>query len=166
MKVERTEGTGRQSKTGRFFLIVFSGFFLTVFPMLSLIGQTVIDDGKGGEVAARARVMDLVGAFSNDGFRIRDGHWTGMVAGKFPVVLTVNLYQGNQYWFCVAVEKEDSTVQIDVFDEKGEKVEGKYIKDGGRAAVGIDAGFSGQYFVKIHSGSDAAEPCAFVYCYK
>ena len=29
------------------------------------------------EVEAHKAVLDLVGAFTNEGFKIRDGHWSG-----------------------------------------------------------------------------------------
>ena len=31
------------------------------------------------EVAARKTALDLAGAFANDGFKTRDGHWCGTV---------------------------------------------------------------------------------------
>ena len=31
------------------------------------------------EVEAHRQVLDLTGAFSNDGFKLRDGHWAGQI---------------------------------------------------------------------------------------
>ena len=52
------------------------------------------------QVAARKTALDLAGAFSNDGFKIRDGHWCTELAPAKPQVIQVNLYAGNEYWFC------------------------------------------------------------------
>jgi hypothetical protein len=37
--------------------------------------------------------------FANDGFKVRDGHWTGTVKKGDRTVVAVNLYAGNEYWF-------------------------------------------------------------------
>ena len=50
-------------------------------------------------MAARAVALDVAGAFSNDGFKLRDGHWAGTLAPNESKLLAVNLYAGNQYWF-------------------------------------------------------------------
>jgi len=41
-------------------------------------------------------------SISNDGFKIRDGHWCGMVKSHDHALVAVNLYAGNQYWFSAA----------------------------------------------------------------
>ena len=46
---------------------------LTFFCGASLRGET--DE----EVEAHKLVLDITGAFTNDGFKLRDGHWTGMI---------------------------------------------------------------------------------------
>ena len=53
------------------------------------------------EVAARKAALDLAGAFSNEGFKMRDGHWSGTIKPKDHALIAVNLYSGNQYWFSV-----------------------------------------------------------------
>ncbi|HJT46152.1 MAG TPA: hypothetical protein VJ721_07765, partial [Chthoniobacterales bacterium] len=50
------------------------------------------------EVEARKAALDLAGAFSNDGFKMRDGHWCGTVKPHDHALIAVNLYAGNQYW--------------------------------------------------------------------
>ena len=51
------------------------------------------------EVAARKGALDVAGAFSNDGFKIRDGHWSALLAPHETKLIAVTLYAGNQYWF-------------------------------------------------------------------
>ena len=58
------------------------------------------------EVEAHKLVLDLTGAFSNDGFKLRDGHWTGTIKPQERALIAVNLYAGNQYWFSAAAERE------------------------------------------------------------
>src|SRR5687767_16030993 len=54
------------------------------------------------EVEAHRHVLDLTGAFSNDGFKLRDGHWAGEIKPAERAVIAVNLYAGNEYWFSAA----------------------------------------------------------------
>ena len=49
------------------------------------------------EVEARKTALDLAGAFTNDGFKIRDGHWCGTIKPHDHALIAVNLYAGNQY---------------------------------------------------------------------
>ena len=53
------------------------------------------------EVNAHKAALDLAGAFSNEGFKIRDGHWSGTIKPHDHALIAVNLYAGNQYWFSV-----------------------------------------------------------------
>jgi hypothetical protein len=53
------------------------------------------------EVQARKAALDVAGAFSNDGFKVRDGHWCGVIKPQDHTLIAVNLYAGNQYWFSV-----------------------------------------------------------------
>ena len=54
------------------------------------------------EVEARKQVLDLTGAFQNEGFKLRDGHWAGQIKPAERAIIAVNLYAGNQYWFSAA----------------------------------------------------------------
>ena len=68
------------------------------------------------EVAARKAALDLAGAFSNDGFKIRDGHWSGMIRPKEHTLIAVNLYAGNHYWFSVGATEKAKKLAVAVYD--------------------------------------------------
>ncbi len=53
-------------------------------------------DEADKEVKARKVALDLAGAFSNDGFKIRDGHWSGELNQGGHAVVAVNLYAGTK----------------------------------------------------------------------
>ncbi len=55
------------------------------------------------DVSARSKALELAGAFSNDGYKIRDGYWPGEIEPNRPQFLEVNLFSGNEYWFSAAV---------------------------------------------------------------
>ena len=121
---------------------------------------------KDDSVAARRTALDLAGAFSNDGFKLRDGHWTGSIAPKEKALVAVNLYAGNEYWFSVGGAETTKKLSVNVYDEEGKPVEIEPYEDGEKAAAGLSASHSGQYFVSI--GLEEGEPgsVCLVYSYK
>src|SRR5690606_826726 len=64
------------------------------------------------EVKTRAEALEVAGAFSNDGFKIRDGHWSAPLDKEKPALLQVNLYAGNQYWFIAAATDEAQKIAV------------------------------------------------------
>ena len=43
------------------------------------------------EVEAHKLVLDLTGAFSNEGFKLRDGHWAGKIKPAERALIAVNI---------------------------------------------------------------------------
>ena len=124
-----------------------------------------------GATAARVLALDLAGAFTNDGFKLRDGHWSGTLApGKDGQVLAVNLYAGNQYYFTVGASDQAKKLSLTVCDETGKPVAGSQAyqdPDRTLAAAGVSPAASGPYYVRLQmlEGSGPAEFC-LVYSYK
>jgi hypothetical protein len=118
------------------------------------------------EVEAHKLVLDLTGAFSNEGFKLRDGHWTGTIKPQERVLIAVNLYAGNQYWFSAAANTKARKISVDVFDENGKPMVTEAYNSGDKASAGFSPTNSGQYFVSL--GLLEGEPTAFclVYSYK
>jgi hypothetical protein len=136
-------------------------FGLAIFAMgASLHGET--DE----EVEAHKLVLDLTGAFSNDGFKLRDGHWTGIIKPQEHALIAVNLYAGNQYWFSAAASAKAKKISVDVYDENGKPVVTETYNSGDKASAGFSPTSSGQYFVSL--GLLEGEPTTFclVYSYK
>src|SRR5438045_3893115 len=102
------------------------------------------------EVQAHKQVLDLTGAFTNDGFKLRDGHWAGQIKPKDRAVIAVNLYSGNQYWFSVAAANDKAKkIAVDVYDESGKPMTTESYAEGERASAGFSPTTSGQYFVAV-----------------
>jgi len=117
-------------------------------------------------VAARASALEVAGAFSNDGFKTRDGHWIGPIRAKKPKVVQVNLYAGNQYWFIVAASDGAKKLAVSIHDEKGEPVEFHPYRDQGRAAAGFSPEISGPYYVRIEEEEGTPAVFCLLYSYK
>lgn len=118
------------------------------------------------EVQAHKVALDLAGAFSNESFKIRDGHWAGTINSKENAVIAVNLYAGNQYWFSVAAIDPAQKIDVAIYDETGKLVETKDYKDGARGAAGFSPTNSGQYFVLINLLEGNESTYCLVYSYK
>ena len=118
------------------------------------------------EVEAHKLVLDLTGAFANDGFKLRDGHWTGIIKPQERALVAVNLYAGNQYWFSAAANAKAKKISVNVYDESGKPVVTETYNSGDKAAAGFSPTSSGQYFIAL--GLLEGEPTTFclVYSYK
>src|SRR5438045_5379903 len=101
------------------------------------------------EVQAHKDAVDVAGAFSNDGFKIRDGHWCGVVKPHDHSLIAVNLYAGNQYWFSVGATEPVKKIAVTVYDEAGKQVTTESYDNGNKAAAGFSPPNSGQYFVSV-----------------
>lgn len=122
---------------------------LALFSILLLGGIAYLAAESNMEVEARKTALDLAGAFTNDGFKIRDGHWSGSVKQQEPALIAVNLYAGNQYWFAAAADAAGKKVGVNIYDETGQPVAVENYDAGERAAAGFSPENSGQYFVSV-----------------
>lgn len=115
---------------------------------------------------ARTRALDVAGAFTNDGYKLRDGFWA--LSPSDPVVpLEVFLFAGNYYWFTAATASPTDppgTLQVQIFNEAGELIEGETYEDQGLFALGVTPTETGPYYLRVKA--PAASTFALVYSYK
>ena len=129
-------------------------------------GAAVAAPDDDETVAARRAALDLAGAWTNDGFKLRDGHFTGKFKLGEPKFVRVNLYAGNQYWFTVAGTPKAKKMAIQVFDESGRPVEFDAYQDDSRSAAGFSPKASGPYLLKIEELEGEPSAFALVYSYR
>ena len=118
------------------------------------------------EVEARRVALDVAGAFTNDGFKLRDGNWTGSVAPGKGQIIQVNLYAGNQYWFTLGATPTAKKVLVTIYDETGKPVESDPYQEVSVAAAGFSPQVSGSYFVKVEELEGKPAAFCLVYSYK
>ncbi len=118
------------------------------------------------EVQARKDALDLAAAFSNDGFKVRDGHWCGVVKSHDHSLVAVNLYAGNQYWFSAGATEPAKKIAVSVYDEMGKQVTTDSYDNGDKAAAGFAPSSSGQYFVSVDLLEGEQSSFCLVYSYK
>lgn len=139
---------------------------LSILLMSILASAVPVRAESDKEVQAHKEVLDLAGAFSNDGFKMRDGHWAGTLKPKENAVIAVNLYAGNQYWFSVGAIDPAKKIDVAVYDETGKLVPTERYNEAGRAAAGFSPTSSGQYFVSINLLEGNESTYCLVYSYK
>ena len=137
--------------------------FLAAILTGALVSHGATEDER---VAARADVLELAGAWSNDGFKIRDGHWTGDLSPAEPKRVQVNLFAGNHYWFSVVAAARAKEVSVAVFDESGKPVITEPYTDGVRAAAGFSPKISGPYYVQVSTKEGSRTAFCLIYSYK
>ena len=142
--------------------------FSHVFGLLcaALIPASPLLADTDAEVGARRVALDVAGAFSNEGFKIRDGFWAGEINNGDRAVVAVNLYAGNQYWFSVGTANKAHKVAVRVHDENGRPVETDNFEEEDKAAAGFSPTISGQYFVSIAPNEGERGTYCVVYSYK
>ena len=142
------------------------------------------------EVDAHRAALDLAGAFTNDGFKLRDGDFTGTLKPGESALVQVNLYAGNQYWFAVSTSDGTATLALNVYDEAGKLVKTDVFTSQAqtsgttaakaappattdpdatatnRAAAGFAPDTSGPYYVKIANHASAPATYCLIYSYK
>jgi hypothetical protein len=138
---------------------------LTVF-CLALLAIGDVRAQSDRDVQAHKTVLDLAGAFSNEGFKMRDGHWTGPLKQNENALVAVNLYAGNQYWFSVGAVEPAKKIEVAVYDETGRRVTTEGYSEGEKAAAGFSPTSSGQYYVSVRLLEGGESTYCLVYSYK
>ncbi len=128
--------------------------------------SSVPGDAATNEAPARNAALELAGAFSNDGYKIRDGYWFSSATSDTAPIIEVNLFTGNEYWFCAAAVPSESRIAVTVYNELGELVDQQTYADGARFAAGVEPAASGKHFVKVTLVEGAKSDFCLVYCYK
>jgi hypothetical protein len=139
---------------------------ILVFAIFVALGTSVSFAESDAEINARKNALDVAGAFTNDGFKLRDGHWCGTVKPSDHALIAVNLYAGNQYWFSVGATDTAKKIAVNLYDEAGKLVNCEHYEAGERAAAGYAPTDSGQYYVSIDLLDGGASSFCLIYSYK
>ena len=140
---------------------------ITIFISLFVLGTSFAARAEtDAEVSARKDALDIAGAFSNDGFKIRDGHWCGVLKPHDHTLVAVNLYAGNQYWFSAAAVEPAKKIAVSLYDETGKQVTTESYNNEEKAAAGFSPANSGQYFVSVDLVEGEGGSFCLVYSYK
>jgi len=139
-------------------------FFLATMVVFAGVVTSLAD--TDAEVNSRKNALDVAGAFTNDGFKLRDGHWCGTLKAQDHALIAVNLYAGNQYWFAVGAADPAKKIAVNIYDETGRLLTTEHYEGGDRAAAGFSPNDSGQYFVSVDLVEGGSSSFCLIYSYK
>lgn len=117
-------------------------------------------------ITCRRAALELAGAWTNDGFRLRERSWAGILPAGKPALARVNLLAGNRYWFSAATNAASTKLAAAIYTEIGTPVPAETYQDGPLAAVGFAPSESGTYLIAISESSGTPVPFCLVYSYK
>jgi hypothetical protein len=140
--------------------------FLPILLAVCIIAISRVSADTDAQVAARSDVLDLAGAFQNDGFKIRDGDFFGQLSKGQSQIVSVNLYSGNGYWFSASTGQKSDQLKVSVFDDSGKPVSYMPYQSGPRAAAGFSPDASGLYYVKVSLEEGQNSTFCLIYAYK
>ena len=134
--------------------------------LLALVGAGFVHAATEDEVAARKLAYDVAGAFTNEGFKMRDGVWNGKVDVQKSKLIQVNLYAGNQYWFSLGVTPTAKKVAVSIYDENGKALAFEPFAEESKAAAGFAPNVSGTYYIKVAELEGEPSSFCLLYSYK
>jgi hypothetical protein len=138
---------------------------LVACALAAICPAVVYGEEKEG-VQARAAALETAGAFSNDGFKIRDGHWITTISPDQPKLIQVNLFAGNHYWFTAAATEGAKQIHVSLFDELGKPVPTEPYQNENRSAAGYAPKASGPYYVRVEETEGTPATFCLLYSYK
>ena len=163
----RPEGAGRSIRFVKSAARWARSGSILLLSVVAAVSVTILNAAETDqEVEARKAALDLAGAFSNDGFKMRDGHWCGTIKPHEHALIAVNLYAGNQYWFTAGAIAPAMKLAVNVYDETGRQISTEVYNAGEKAAAGFSPTSSGQYYVSVGLAEGAESSVCFVYSYK
>jgi hypothetical protein len=118
------------------------------------------------ETALRARLLDFGVALGNEGLKGRDGFWAGRLQARAPQRLAVNLFAGNQYWFCAALSDPETVAALTVYDPQGRAVTAFGHTEAGLLATGVTAPETGRYVVELKASAGPSAHFVLLYLFR
>lgn len=115
---------------------------------------------------AQRKALELAAAFSNDGFKIRDGRWTSLLPAGQKQVLEVHLFAGNQYWFSASVAEEGANPRLVLRDSEGTEMPVLTYSTDSDFALGVLPKKSGIYHLELQTAHPEPSTFCVVYSYK
>ena len=148
-------------------MIALAGAALTAAgPVSSTRGQT--PPAGDPRLLSRRRAFEAGRRLAADGWRLRDGVWTGQLGATQRRTIPVHLVAGNTYLFVMAVRPVNPAQVFSLLNAEGGLVAEKSVaSDPGLAALLIEPPSSGRYHLLAEVPPDSF-PCdaAVVYLYK
>lgn len=112
--------------------------------------------------------MQAAVPFVEEGFIVREDYWNGEVKSGQKLMITHQLFKGNEYAFWLGTSQDGVTLSIKVFDEKNQPVQIKPTADKNFMSVRVNAPKTGTYKIvfDLTSKTDPSVLWALAYGYR
>ena len=97
-----------------------SSFAKTAFAVLALVLATLVHATVD---ESHDFAMEAAMPFVEQGFIVREDYWNGEVKSGQKLMITHQLFKGNEYAFWLGTANEGVALDMKVFDEKGQPVQ-------------------------------------------
>lgn len=107
--------------------------------------------------------------YIEQGFEVREDHWSGEIPSGEGKVIRHQLFRGNEYWFWLGTSFPNCEVTVEIFDDEGNAVGLETFSKDGTAGVRVNPSKTGTYFLRVTVKSKADEKAldwALVYGYR
>jgi hypothetical protein len=101
--------------------------------------------------------LEAATPYVEQGFEVREDNWSGEVAPDKPLLVRHQLFRGNEYWFWAGTSWPGASIQVDIFDSKGNSVGLESFAKGSFAGVRALPQKTGTYFIWIQTAYDPAK---------
>jgi hypothetical protein len=100
--------------------------------------------------------MEAATPFVEQGFIVREDYWNGEVKGGQKLMISHQLFKGNEYAFWLGSVNDDVTMDLKVYDEKGNAIQMDLKKDKHFITVRVNPQRTGTYKIVFElKGKDA-----------
>lgn len=112
--------------------------------------------------------MEAATPFVEQGFIVREDYWNGEVKSGQKLMITHQLFKGNEYAFWLGTANENVVLDMKVFDEKGQPVQINAKTDKFFMSVRVNPPKTGTYRIvfDLKSKKEASVMWALAYGYR
>lgn len=112
--------------------------------------------------------MEAATPFVEQGFIVREDYWNGEVKSGQKLMITHQLFKGNEYAFWLGTANENVVLDMKVFDEKGQPVQINAKADKFFMSVRVNPPKTGTYRIvfDLKSKKEASVMWALAYGYR
>jgi len=135
----------------RLFLVEGTLSFVSVLALLTATPALAsLDD-------AIVSALQTIEQYAQGGYTVHEeDEWGGDLGVKESKVIPHTLLQGNEYWFCLGTDVQNSRVAIHVYNDQGKLVEATAWQDGSHAGAKMLNPPTASYYIVIKINASPA----------
>ena len=95
--------------------------------------------------------------YIEQGFEVREDHWSGEIPSGEPKLVRHQLFRGNEYWFWLGTSFPDCELTVEIFDAEGDSVGLETFSNANTAGVRVLPSKTGSYYLRVTVKSKTGE---------